>query len=542
MLGLLTSPVRRNSLCVAIALFAGSVAVYLPALRGQFVYDDIPQIVVDDFIHHPANFSTVVSLRVLGLDVIDNNRPAMIASLMLDSLVWQREPFGYHLTNVLLHAGCVVLVFLLTTRLLKYRRTDGRVTTREMLGAALGAAMLMLHPVCTEAVAAVAFREDLLATFFTLAGLLTAAKLSITVGTLRSAMRIAGASCCFFLAASSKETGVAGPVALVPMAACLAFRGVRGRWIAQIVIAAGAVSAFIVARFAWAPSESIVFANPPQRLGGSVAEWLSIQRDIWALDVQQIIWPRWLCADYNQDAVAHWSETMRSAMVVTFLTALALAAWWVRAAAVGVVLFLAGLLPASNVLPMFCPSADRYLYLPMAGLAIIVGALLAAVMRSAGRTIAIATVVAAAVPLTFFAWLTIERQRAWHDAQSLWTETLKVNPTSVAADLGLGVDLLDRGEPQQALPHLRRAIVHSGGPSGELLAVTASCVEQLGNLPAAELMLQEAVRLEPRFETPELTKKGLFWQPSAIERLAPIARRIGLSGWAERPSVENPGN
>ncbi|MFM8810134.1 MAG: hypothetical protein ACKOJB_14750, partial [Chthoniobacterales bacterium] len=85
-------------------LFALVVALYFPTLRGGFVYDSIAQVLYSDYIHTSANWSDVLTLRVVGQDELDRNRPLHLASLMLDAAIWRKNPFGYRLTSVLLHA------------------------------------------------------------------------------------------------------------------------------------------------------------------------------------------------------------------------------------------------------------------------------------------------------------------------------------------------------------------------------------------------------------------------------------------------------
>src|SRR5580658_8416471 len=89
-------------------LFMGILAMvvlslFAPSLRSGFVYDSKLQVLIGDFIHQRANLLPVLTFQVISWDVLDFNRPVQLASLMFDSLVWGKNPFGYHLTNILLH-------------------------------------------------------------------------------------------------------------------------------------------------------------------------------------------------------------------------------------------------------------------------------------------------------------------------------------------------------------------------------------------------------------------------------------------------------
>ena len=106
--------VRRLALAATL-LFLTVVVLYLPTLRGGFVYDSIAQVLYSDYIHTPAHWADVLTLRVVGEDELDRNRPLLLASLMADAAVWGRNPFGYRLTSVLLHALNATLLFALLT-------------------------------------------------------------------------------------------------------------------------------------------------------------------------------------------------------------------------------------------------------------------------------------------------------------------------------------------------------------------------------------------------------------------------------------------
>jgi hypothetical protein len=97
----------------AVIVAAIAAVLYIPILSAEFVYDDILQIEIDPYIHQHQHFADVLSLKVITQGVIDNNRPINLLSLMLDSLLWNKAPFGYHLTNLLLHSLCSAMVFVL---------------------------------------------------------------------------------------------------------------------------------------------------------------------------------------------------------------------------------------------------------------------------------------------------------------------------------------------------------------------------------------------------------------------------------------------
>ncbi len=95
-------------------------------------------------------------------------RPLFILSYIVDSRIWHDRPFGYHLTNILLHAVNSFLVFKLGLRLFQNLKLPAK-SIKAAAGAAAG--LFLLHPSHTEAVTWISGRADLLATLFCLASL-----------------------------------------------------------------------------------------------------------------------------------------------------------------------------------------------------------------------------------------------------------------------------------------------------------------------------------------------------------------------------------
>lgn len=485
------------------ALAAGGLALvaaalYLPSLSADFAWDSVMQVRNDHFIHDPRNLPAVLTLRVLSMDVLDFNRPAQLLSLMADAALWGRHPFGFHLTNLLLHAGVTALLFLLARRLIG-------------LWPAVAAALVFaVHPLHAEAVAEVGNREDLLAAFFTLAGLNAVARWGATW---RGAL---GALPCFFLAVAAKETAVVAPVLLALY--WWGFRRAEPRraWLALLAAAALVVGGFLVARFALAPRESVIFVRKPERIGGSWAGMAALQPRIWAFYLRQIVWPRDLCADYGP-----WN--LRPVTLPAAVAALGLligAQVWLgrrdRAFAFGAATFWLALMPVSNFVPLYQPIADRFLYLPLAGLALSAGAL-AARFRRGPLLLGLL-----ALPLAPLAW---QQQQVWHDELSLWQHVIRKNPGSIHGYNNLGCALVNAGRLDEALRVFERSLALSEGRNPDTWAQLALIFNERGQTAEADAAFRKAVELDARLGDPELISRAVMWDPSQLERWRVLAAR-----------------
>jgi len=538
----------RGNWSWVVALVAA--VLFLPSLAGGFPYDSRMQIVTDPFLHDPRNWFDVLSWRVLARDVLDNNRPVQLASLMLDAATWGRVPLGYHLTNLVIHSLNALLVCHVVERLLA--QPPGSRWTMSTAGVppggvpppanseagvapptgaaarpvlAAGAGLLFaVHPLMVEAVAEPSFREDLLATFFTLLATWLASRLPDVSGGAAPAwgraLAVTGAS---LLAVGSKESGSAAAV-LVATWWGLFQRRWRADW--ALATAGGLVVtvAFLAARFLLAP-ESEIFSSPPAAIATSLAETIAIQTRILALYARLTFVPWPLCAEYGP-----WSLQSLPLIVAGPLLAAALVGgtawgWRDRRAAFAMALVAAPLLPVCNIIPIYKPVADRYMYLPMAGVAALVSL---AVDGAWGRLSAAArrrTVATGVVLLATLASGSVWRQQVWHSSLSLWEATSRTSPQSPVAALGLAEALLETGRPAESRDAALASIRLSGETWADPWLALALALDRLGAEEATQEALGRALALDPRFREPERCVARLAMHRPQARALADLLGR-----------------
>lgn len=506
----------RHPWLEALGLAVVTVAVFWPTLSAELVYDSRMQILTDSFLFDPANWVPVLSFQTLALDVLDFNRPVNLASLMLDATLWGRAPFGYHLTSVLLHALDVVLVW----RLLR------QLAPALPLAAGVVAPLLFaVHPLVTEAVCEPSYREDILVALFTLTGL------SLALGH-RSApgrpdvWRALGCIGCALLAIGSKESGIAAPTVIAVAWLALRRDDCGAFWKLAGGGAAAVVLAFLAARFVLEPNPSKIFEARPSYPGGSLAAALLIEPRILALYAQLVVLPVNLCADYGLHSLTHLPLPV--ALVIDAVAAIAgvVAIRADRRFAIAATLVVVPLLSVANLVPIYRPAADRYLYLPVAGLALAVGVTLDAPWLArrprwrghAARILAgLAVVLGAAC---------ISRQTVWRDSLALWTDTARKNPLSFTASAGSSEALREAGRLQEAEAAARRAVALTGGGFGDAWATLALIVAERGRSDEAFAHLDRALEVNPKLTDPDgrVAVKAME-RPYADELKRLLARR-----------------
>ena len=151
-----------NTKYVIILLVVITALAYANSLKNDFVWDDYLVIVDNNFVKTWNNFPAVFNKTYLtSSDSLKSPnltgsgettyRPAVTISYFIDYHFWKLNPFGYHLSNLLLHLTNVILLYLCVYLLLNNRYI-----------AVLAALFFAIHPVNAEAVNVVSFREDLL--------------------------------------------------------------------------------------------------------------------------------------------------------------------------------------------------------------------------------------------------------------------------------------------------------------------------------------------------------------------------------------------
>jgi tetratricopeptide (TPR) repeat protein len=385
-----------------------------------------------------------------------------------------------------------------------------------------------VHPLNCEPVSEVSYREDLLVAASILLALFAAMAFLRKPGPWRNLLL--ALACCFALlfGVGSKENGVAGPVVLAFYWLLWRRNDPRLPWAALLTAACLVVFGFLAARFALAPAHSVIFTSKPARLGGSLAGTLLIQVRIWAMEFSQIILPHDFCADYGLYSLRAFSVPVSTAAVLLVVTAQLFLAFRHRLFALGSVLFWAGLLPVANLVPIYRPMADRFLYVPLLGGAMLLAQalFLARKLRPEPHTALYLTLYSA-----LFLWiaaaavLTFRREAVWHDSLALWQDTAATNPFSDAAANNLGWALLGAGRDLEAAATFQRAIRITRATDADPWAGLALASEAAGRPAVADAAYHRAIKLDPRFIHPQELVRALVTEPDIAGKLELLARR-----------------
>ena len=480
---------HRFAPAVPVLLLATLVAASLGvSLRGGFVWDDGPLIVDNRRVQDPAEMGKILtdSFWETG-DRHDRFRsffrPLVSLSYAADHALWGLDPVGFHLTNLLLHFVCCLLVY--------------RIALGERLpswAALAGAGLFAVHPVHVESVAWISGRTDLLCGLFFLAAF--AAHRRAEGSGPASPVRVLSLS-LYALALFSKEMAATLPV-LVFADRWIARRGepdrFRGAWRAcwpYLVV----LAAYLVAR------QWVLGAPGPGLFSLSAASWAATAVFVFARYTILLLLPVGLDAHYPYSPLESLADPLFlvSGAILVVAAAAGLLLWRrsPRAAFWLLWIFL-GLTPVltlgrfGDVL-----MADRFLYIPSAGLALSV-ALAAAWLRrgaipaAAWKAVACAGLVAGLL-LAGASW---RRSLVWRDDLTLFRDMARTSPESALVRNNLGLALYHRGEFAGAVAEFRLAT-----RLGDRYALAhnnlAAALERNGALEEALVEYRRALEIAP---------------------------------------------
>lgn len=343
----------------------------------------------------------------------DLYRPITTLSLLVNYAVLGNgpNPAGYHAVNFLLHAINVLLLYELA--LVLFRRAGP---------AFFAAALWAVHPICTEAVANIVGRADLLAAMSVLGGLLVYIK---------SQSRWAPAALFAISTAGvfAKENAAVliGIMLVWELSFGKGTAGVARRWRDYAAVGASLVVLVLVRHAvlgALPPGEPVYVDNPLRGAAFWTARWTAVK--VVGLDLWLLLFPVSLSCDrsFDQIPLAGLADPWAGASLLVIVAVVA--AGVLRHRKDPLMFWLAGffgiaLLPTSNlVFAIGATMAERFLYLPAVAFAVAIAALLS---RLNPR---LATIAVAAL-LVLYTGRTLARNPAWNDDVTLASaDVLKV--------------------------------------------------------------------------------------------------------------------
>ena len=493
--GLLPSSLTRNWV-FGLVLVAVTLLAYLPALTGQFVWDD------------DAWTTRIARLLRDGSGLwtmwckpgaLQQYYPLTGTTFWLDYQLWGNWTVPYHGENVLLHACAALLFWRLLLRL-------------SVPGAWLAGAVFALHPVMVESTGWITERKNVLSLCAFLGALLSYGRFTAfwheqDQGAATESnyprgrwMAYAWAFALFLAALLAKATAFSLPAVILLV--CWWKRG-RIRWRADVLptvpffgvaIALGLLTAWVEKHSVGAEGQEWTFSFAERCLIAGRALWFYTGK---------LLWPAHLCFIYPQwrlDSASFlqwiWPATAVGALLALWLMRGRIG----RGPATAAFFFVGTLVPVlgfMNVYGMrFSFVWDHWVYLSSLGL-IALGAGLASA-AAARLTTPWLLDGFAAVLLPVLGLLTWQQCRMFADMETLWRSTIARNPNAWIAQNMLAYHLAEKGRIDEAIIQYRVGLRVRPDDAGAHNNLGAALLSK-GQVQEAIGQFEKALHLKPDY-------------------------------------------
>ena len=455
----------------ALVIAVISFAAYSNSIANGFIYDDYSQVVRNPIIRELRNIPKLFARSAWTFEgappVSNYYRPVANAFYTLCYVIFGPHPWGFHLVNILFHAGSSVIVFLLAEVLFDTTGpTSAKSTllpsafpagTRRKVGilspSFIAGLLFAVHPVHTEAVNWIAGLSDVAFSFFFLLSLYLYA---LSQGMRRPAYIVSVLS--FFLAVLCKEPALTLPVILISYDYCF---GSQAPWSADRL--KRYVPYLIVALIYFALRFSALGGLAPMRKIGGLSDYeyliniLPLLRQYLGMLLLPLSLNFWHA--FNPITSLLSREGLLSLSVtVAFIVCLAVSLKKNRAAFFALVFVAVPLAPAFYIKGIIGkPFAERYLYLPSVGFALLLSLLFArveALPLTVTKRFAAAFLLLAGI----YATGTVARNAVWQDEYTLFADTARKSPDSVIPRLEFGNALLAKNRFDEAIEQYQAAM------------------------------------------------------------------------------------
>jgi tetratricopeptide (TPR) repeat protein len=176
--------------------------------------------------------------------------------------------------------------------------------------------------------------------------------------------------------------------------------------------------------------------------------------------------------------------------------------WW----------FIITLFPVYNLIQIFNPFAERYLYLPVIGFCLAVPLILHGIFSRAiarAGAVNLATLVAVLAISSAYATITIARNRDWQDGFTLWSKTVAQTPDSGIAHGSLGRAYQEQGLLTEAVAEYETAVKLM--PQNYKAYYNLGVVyDQQGDFNKAEKYYQKSIAINPGFANAHYNLANLY--------------------------------
>ena len=491
-------PERRWQIqLAAVIIIATGIAVFLNSFDGVFLYDDTKSIVKNPHIRKLWPLSESMSVPLANSGATVSGRPILSLSFAINYALFGKEPWGYHLVNLVIHICAGLLLFGIVRRTLSLEQFRDRYRKQAICPALAVALLWVVHPLQTESVTYIVQRaESMMGMFF----LLT---LYCAVRGFQSKRAYLWYIVSVFVCAlgmGTKEVMVAAPMIILLydyVFICGSFKAsLQRHWGLYVTLAA----TWIISVTQILMTRKMIIADL-QIIGP--LKYALTQPGVILHYLRLSIWPSPLVTNYNWPLAEATREIMLPSLVI--LSMLVLTGWGLfRKRWFGFVgaWFFFILAPSSSFIPTLQNAFEHRMYLPLASVILpaVVGGEYILFKPAAGRlSRRIRQIVAAGAVLSIvvtLGYLCYERNKDYHSGFVFWADNVTKRPESEVAHIMFGGELMKQGNLEAAKAQYEY-VLRLNPSNADAHSNLGVIFMKEGDLGLSKSKLEEALRISP---------------------------------------------
>lgn len=395
------------------------VAAYYNSLQNTFVFDDESVILGNQSLTSLSNIPKFFTGEEGFHKIIGKYyRPIVSSSYNIDYAIWQLNPFGYHLTNLLIHLIATLILFRLL-QILFYKYKYGT------LAALLGTIIFAVHPIHTEAVSWVSGRTDSFVTLFFFAAFLYYLKyINFDNTNKQDEPKYLALSLIFYaLGLLTKEMIITFPVVII------LFDWIyRQQPLSKVLKNFKTYLYFIVLSIVYLIVRYFALANVPDRLNymyfinDNFVTVAGTMLKTVPLYFKLLFYPHPMLYHYNgvlSDANSFSELTVILSFVFLLNLIIGAVILYKKFPEISfcIIFFIISLLPVMNIIPTMNLMAERFLYITSFAVSLLIAYIFAKVITNENKNLLVVIVL---IISGIYFYLTIQRNMDWKDNDTLY--------------------------------------------------------------------------------------------------------------------------
>jgi tetratricopeptide (TPR) repeat protein len=523
-----------------------SFLVYYNSLNNDFVFDDESVVQNNQAIQKLSNIPKFFTAEEGFHKVIGRYyRPVVSSLYAVDFAIWGMNPFGFHLTNVVIHVIASLLLLLILMKLFGSYKYG-------LLSALIGALIFAVHPIHTEAVSWVSGRTDSLATLFFLLSFLFYLKFS-DKGNDKKFLWIS--LIAYFLGLLSKEMIVTMPVLLFLYDFFFRKRSIdwfKKNYIPYVLFISLTII-FVAIRY-------MVLKDVVERstymyfYGAENSTAVFTMLKTIPVYFRLLLFPINLLYHYNgvyPDSTSIGDVKVLFSLV--FIIVLLIVSWFLykkySEVSFAILFFFVSLLPVMNFIPTMNFMAERFLYLTSFGLSVLISYLFIKYVSEKNKSALISMFLLIVI---IFGYLTYKRNADWKNNDTLYStaegkdgsvllvnagniyankknydeaekryrRAIEIRDNSVLAHHNLGLIFLLKGNLDSAEIQIKKGLsIDSLSPDGYFQL--SNIYQQKGRISEAITALEKLQLVVPNYRESKGILDMLKSNPSSLEKNIP---------------------